>query len=294
MIGAADRASFYQLKSILQGVVARGTARAISALSPYVAGKTGTTENSVDGWFVGFTNDVTIAVWVGYDNGDGKRRSLGAVDGARVALPIFKPIIEDIWADNIAPKTPLSRTFARGAAPACRPADRLHERRSRTRRAAAIFIEHFRIGPDGESPIRNISSFRPRRPLSSATRRRNTPTTSRVITRVMAVTGAARRVTAGDRIIPIRAGSRGRRLRRAVSLAIGAIPAISRSSGRCSRPRRRSPRPAVYLRLGATIPRMKANRPRAIRTTSGADVSTEPVSGGNLQCGLGIRSCLSL
>src|SRR5215471_9084661 len=56
----------YQLKTMLQGVVARGTARSISALSPYVAGKTGTTEDSVDGWFIGFTNDVTIAVWVGY------------------------------------------------------------------------------------------------------------------------------------------------------------------------------------------------------------------------------------
>ena len=94
---------------MLQGVVARGTARAMSSLSPYVAGKTGTTENSVDGWFVGFTNDVTIAVWVGYDNGDGKRRSLGpSEDGAKVALPIFQPIIESIWADNIAPREPLS------------------------------------------------------------------------------------------------------------------------------------------------------------------------------------------
>src|SRR5579863_9474410 len=47
-IGAADPASFYQLKTMLQGVVARGTARAIGALSPYVAGKTGTTEDAVD------------------------------------------------------------------------------------------------------------------------------------------------------------------------------------------------------------------------------------------------------
>ena len=46
---AADHTSFYQLKTMLQGVVARGTARAIGALSPYVAGKTGTTEDSVDG-----------------------------------------------------------------------------------------------------------------------------------------------------------------------------------------------------------------------------------------------------
>src|SRR6516162_8233615 len=76
-IAAADRTSFYQLKTMLQGVVARGTARAIGDLSPFVAGKTGTTEDAVDGWFIGFTNDVTIAVWVGYDNSDGKRRSLG-------------------------------------------------------------------------------------------------------------------------------------------------------------------------------------------------------------------------
>ncbi len=108
-IGAADRTSFYQLKTMLQGVVARGTARAIGGLSPYVAGKTGTTEDAVDGWFIGFTNDVTIAVWVGYDNGDGKRRSLGPSEtGARVALPIFQPILEAVWAEHIAPKTPLA------------------------------------------------------------------------------------------------------------------------------------------------------------------------------------------
>ena len=108
-ISAADGVSFYQLKTMLQGVVARGTARAIGGLSPYVAGKTGTTEDAVDGWFVGFTNDVTVAVWVGYDNGDGKRRSLGSnATGARVALPIFKPIIEAIWAEHIAPKAPLA------------------------------------------------------------------------------------------------------------------------------------------------------------------------------------------
>ncbi len=133
-IGAADRASFYQLKTMLQGVVARGTARAIGALSPYVAGKTGTTEDAVDGWFVGFTNDVTVAVWVGYDNGDGKRRSLGSNEtGARVALPIFQPIIEAIWAEHIAPKAPLAGPSPEAQARARRPADRLHERRSRRR-----------------------------------------------------------------------------------------------------------------------------------------------------------------
>ena len=75
---SADPASFYQLKTLLQGVVQHGTAHAISDLAPYVAGKTGTSEDENDAWFVGFTNDVTVAVWVGYDNGAGSRRTLGS------------------------------------------------------------------------------------------------------------------------------------------------------------------------------------------------------------------------
>ncbi len=148
MIGAADRAAFYQLKTILQGVVARGTARAIGALSPYVAGKTGTTEDAVDGWFIGFTNDVTVAVWVGYDNGDGKRRSLGASEtGARVALPIFEPIMAAIWAEGIAPKTPLggpSREAQRQLIDL--PIDYMSGNRLNGGRG---FVEHFRLDPDG-------------------------------------------------------------------------------------------------------------------------------------------------
>jgi penicillin-binding protein 1A len=107
-IGSADRASFYQLKTMLQGVLARGTAHAIARLAPYVAGKTGTTESENDAWFMGFTNDVTVAVWVGYDNADGKRRTLGGGQtGASVAIPIFEPIIQSVWA-QYAPKTSLN------------------------------------------------------------------------------------------------------------------------------------------------------------------------------------------
>jgi penicillin-binding protein 1A len=108
MIESVDRAAFYQLKTMLQGVVARGTARAISGLSPYVAGKTGTSDDENDAWFVGFTNDVTVAVWMGYDNADGKRRTLGGGStGGGVAVPIFEPVIQAVWA-NIAPKTALA------------------------------------------------------------------------------------------------------------------------------------------------------------------------------------------
>jgi penicillin-binding protein 1A len=107
-IASADRVSFYQLKTMLQGVVARGTAHSIASLAPFVAGKTGTTEGENDAWFMGFTNDVTVAVWVGYDNADGKRRTLGAGQtGASVAIPIFEPIIQAVWA-RYAPKTPLN------------------------------------------------------------------------------------------------------------------------------------------------------------------------------------------
>ena len=107
-IGSADRASFYQLKTMMQGVLQRGTAHAISAMAPFVAGKTGTTDGENDAWFVGFSNDVTIAVWVGYDNADGRRRTLGSGStGGSVAVPIFEPIMQAVWAFH-APKTPLS------------------------------------------------------------------------------------------------------------------------------------------------------------------------------------------
>ena len=99
-----DKPAFYQLKTMLQGVLARGTANAVADLAPYVAGKTGTSDDENDAWFVGFTNDVTVAVWIGYDNADGKRRTLGAgATGGTVAVPIFEPIIQAVWA-NVASK----------------------------------------------------------------------------------------------------------------------------------------------------------------------------------------------
>jgi membrane carboxypeptidase/penicillin-binding protein len=108
VISSVDRVAFYQLKTMLQGVLARGTARSIAGLSPYVAGKTGTSDNENDAWFVGFTNDVTVAVWIGYDNADGKRRTLGGGStGGHVAVPIFEPVIQAVWA-HVAPKTALA------------------------------------------------------------------------------------------------------------------------------------------------------------------------------------------
>ncbi len=106
-LASADRVSFYQLKTMLQGVLERGTARAAKDLAPYVGGKTGTSEDENDTWFAGFTNDVTVVVWVGYDNAEG-RRTLGAGNtGARVSLPIFESIIRAAWQQGL-PKVALA------------------------------------------------------------------------------------------------------------------------------------------------------------------------------------------
>jgi len=108
IVESVDQAAFYQLKTMLQGVVAHGTANAIADLAPYVAGKTGTSDDENDAWFVGFTNDVTVAIWIGYDNADGKRRTLGGGStGGAVAVPIFESIIEAVWS-NVAPKSVLA------------------------------------------------------------------------------------------------------------------------------------------------------------------------------------------
>jgi penicillin-binding protein 1A len=107
-IGSVDRAAFYQLKTMLQGVLQRGTARTIAGMAPFVAGKTGTSDNENDAWFVGFTNEVTVAVWIGYDNAGGKRRTLGGgATGGHTAVPIFEPIMQAVWA-HAAPKVALA------------------------------------------------------------------------------------------------------------------------------------------------------------------------------------------
>jgi 1A family penicillin-binding protein len=90
---SVDRVSFYQLRRILMGTVVRGTATKIKDLDGIVAGKTGTSNNENDAWFIGFTNDITVAVWIGYDDRN-VRSNLGArFTGGRVALPIAEKIL---------------------------------------------------------------------------------------------------------------------------------------------------------------------------------------------------------
>jgi penicillin-binding protein 1A len=149
-IGSADRVSFYQLKTMLQGVLQRGTARSIASLAPYVGGKTGTTEGENDAWFMGFSNDVTVAVWVGYDNADGKRRTLGAGQtGASVAIPIFEPIIQAVWT-SYAPKAPLSPPSAEARRELVERPINLTSGDPVSRVSANSFVEYFRRDRRGE------------------------------------------------------------------------------------------------------------------------------------------------
>jgi len=82
----------YQMTSILEGVVKRGTGKKLRDLNVPVAGKTGTTNNNYDAWFVGFTSNLVIGVYIGFDN----PKTLGKFEtGSKAALPIFKDFIKN-------------------------------------------------------------------------------------------------------------------------------------------------------------------------------------------------------
>jgi membrane carboxypeptidase/penicillin-binding protein len=148
-LAGGDRVAFYQLKTMLQGVVARGTARSMAGLAPYVGGKTGTSDDENDAWFVGFSNDVTVAVWVGYDNADGKRRTLGGGQtGGKVAVPIFQSIMEAAWASYakrapLAPPSPEAQRELIALPIDLRSGDRVENR------TAGAFTEYFRLDRTG-------------------------------------------------------------------------------------------------------------------------------------------------
>ncbi len=88
-------ATAYQMVSILQGVIERGTGRRISAVGKPLGGKTGTTNDSFDTWFIGFAPDLAVGVFVGFDT----PRTLGPREtGSSVAAPIFKAFMEEALA----------------------------------------------------------------------------------------------------------------------------------------------------------------------------------------------------
>ena len=104
-------ATSYQMVSILEGVIDRGTGKRMRDLKIPIGGKTGTTNNNMDAWFVGFTPDLVIGVYVGFD----EPKTLGKSEtGAKAALPIFQDIVQNLPKKEISSffKVPPSINFA--------------------------------------------------------------------------------------------------------------------------------------------------------------------------------------
>ena len=92
-----DELTAYQMVSIMQGVVQRGTGAKLAGLKKNLAGKTGTTNENKDAWFVGFSPDMVVGVYVGFDD----PRTLGKVEtGAQAALPIFHDFMKEALKDK--------------------------------------------------------------------------------------------------------------------------------------------------------------------------------------------------
>ena len=82
----------YQITSLLEGVIQRGTGKKLKKLKLNLAGKTGTTNENTDTWFIGFTSNLLIGVYVGMDN----PKPLGKYEtGSKVALPIFENFVKE-------------------------------------------------------------------------------------------------------------------------------------------------------------------------------------------------------
>ena len=123
----ADEGAVYILTNILQGVVERGTARGIrtGGFSGTAAGKTGTTNDARDAWFIGFTPNLATGVWVGYDD----NKKIGLTGGV-AAVPIwtsYMKCIQPYLDDNsfLAPPSITTRTIDTGTYrvidPSCPP-----------------------------------------------------------------------------------------------------------------------------------------------------------------------------
>jgi len=91
----------YQILSMLEGTIQRGTGKRLKDLKVSLAGKTGTTNDNYDAWFIGSTSNLVIGVYIGFD----KPKSLGRYEtGAKAALPIFKSFIKQaLYKDDFKP-----------------------------------------------------------------------------------------------------------------------------------------------------------------------------------------------
>jgi len=92
-----DPMTAYQITSIMEGVVQRGTATVVKEVGKPIAGKTGTTNDEKDAWFIGFSPDLVVGVYLGYD----KPRHLGrGMTGGVLAAPIVRDFMKVALADK--------------------------------------------------------------------------------------------------------------------------------------------------------------------------------------------------
>jgi len=95
--GRLDAMTAYQITSMMEGVVQGGTATVMREVGKPIAGKTGTTNDEKDVWFIGFSPDLVVGLYLGYD----KPRSLGrSAQGGRTAAPIAKDFMKLALADK--------------------------------------------------------------------------------------------------------------------------------------------------------------------------------------------------
>ncbi|MGE0741827.1 MAG: penicillin-binding protein 1A [Hyphomonadaceae bacterium] len=96
-----DPVTAYQIVSMAEGVVQRGTATSVNELGMPLGGKTGTTNDYKDAWFIGFSPDLVVGVWVGFDT----PRDMGEAEtGGRISAPIFRDFMRVALEDT--PPTP--------------------------------------------------------------------------------------------------------------------------------------------------------------------------------------------
>jgi len=152
--------SAFQMVSMLEGVIERGTGRGIREIGKPLAGKTGTTNGSLDTWFLGFSPDLAVGVFAGFDT----PRSLGKREqGASVAAPIFRAFMADALSDKpaipfrIPPNIRLVRVNSTSGQPA-RPGDR------------RVILEAFKSGtvPQGKQEVLDGINLAESVPLTSS------------------------------------------------------------------------------------------------------------------------------
>jgi len=163
-----DPITAYQISSMLEGVVQRGTAASARGLGRWVGGKTGTTNEYRSAWFVGFTTDIVVGVFIGFDD----NRSLGSGEtGAATPVPIFTDFMQTALKTRparpfVRPRNAIFRTV-RGVEEAFRPGTERRKQDEQEAPAAPVLP----VGPQTYSDVvrREIEAANPQAPAPPPT-----------------------------------------------------------------------------------------------------------------------------